>query len=517
MANETKIEISGRFITLSDTTSRVQYFSEYKDLIKPFRNGDIFYFLPSAVQTNSISVINQSKLGGNPNGDGRTDFLYSDTLNPDTGLVFVDADTMEAWINENIGTYIPIGNSGSNPLYISTVGGSGQPNTSEIVFVSQKSDLPTAVAGVITLLANVTYYFTGDIDLIGDRIVTSANTTILGASSENCSITSTGIGTSFPTNYLIETLFTLPIRHITIKDVPLGIGINTSNTGIQPIALDWTGVNFSGTSISLTCGDIDNLIFSKGAVLSGGGFVFEGNVGTIGIDNSIFVGDGTAYNLIELTSSCVVTRRFRTIYTSFVAFGSTVGIDVNVSATIPVDSYILDTCNFSGGGTYLQGIGQFFTDNEPRFVNCKGILNTTSIGNYYMNNNATVTTITTINTPVKVLGTTTANTINQKFTHTDNRLTYVGELQEDFQTTAVASFTGTGNNKKFCLFIAKNGTVITSSEMCATTDGNNRAESISIQTVFELSNADYVEVWIENATDTTDVTVQYLNTIIKEL
>jgi hypothetical protein len=387
------------------------------------------------------------------------------------------------------------------------------PSSTEFIFISSKDDLPSPVGGVITLLPNATYYFLANVDLLGDRLVGSANTTILGASSENCSITSTGLDILEP---LFETDYTTPIRHITFKDHSIGIEINPSGLGVQPIALDWTGVNFSNTDISCIFGEIDNFIFSKGAILSAGAFIFSDNVGTIGIDNSLFVGDGTN-KLIELQATCVVTRRFRVIYSSFVAFGSTIAIDANTSATIPTDSYILDTCNFSGGGTYLQGIGQFFTDNEPRFVNNKGILNTASVGNYYMSANATVTTITTIATPVKVLGTTTANAINQKFTHSNNRLTYVGELQKDFEIQAVASFTGGGQNKEIGLYVAKNGAVLSDSEMYATTDGNNKAQSISIQTITELSNTDYIEIWVENNSDTTDVTVEFLNVICKSL
>ena len=388
---------------------------------------------------------------------------------------------------------------------------------SNLVYVASRFDFPASVSGVITLEDFTTYLITDEVDLGGDRIVINgSNTTLLGTSSETSFLTSTGISTTFPTNYLIESDYTLPIRHITFKDVPLGIGINTSGSGAQPIALDWTGVNFSGTSISLTCGDIDNFIFSKGAILSSGGFVFEGDVGTIGIDNSLFVGTGGAYDLIELTSSANVTRRFRTIYSSFVAFGSTVAINVSTSSSIPVDSYILDTCNFSGGGTYLQGIGQFYTDNEPRFVNCKGITNTAEIANYTMLNNSTATVISAVNTPTKVLGTTTANAINQKFTHSNNRATYSGELVKDFQITAVASLFGS-SNRVIGMYVAKNGSVITTSEMYATTSGSGRAESVTVQTITELVNGDYLEIWIENSTDSTNVTVEYLNFICKSI
>ena len=384
---------------------------------------------------------------------------------------------------------------------------------SNFTFINTKADLPTPVGGIITLESDRTYYFTDHVDLTGDRMVGAANTTILGASSENCSITSTGIALEQP---IFQTDFTTPIRHITFKGQGVGIEVNPSNTGAQPIALDWTGVNFQDLDISCIFGDIDNFIFSKGAILSAGEFIFAGSVGTIGIDNSLFVGDGTN-NLITLQSSCVVTRRFRVIYSSFVAFGSTVAIDVDVNATIPVDSYILDTCNFSGGGTYLSGIGQTTGDNEPRFRECKGIVNTSAVGNYYMSENATPTTFSAADTPTKILGTTTANSINQKFTHTNNRLTYIGALEGDFQISAVCTFVCASSNETVGLYVAKNGVVLTDSEMYTRSDSRNRAEGISIQTITQLTTNDYLEIWIENVADNSNITVEFLNTIVKEV
>ena len=133
-----------------------------------------------------------------------------------------------------------------------------------------------------------------------------------------------------------------------------------------------------------------------------------------------------------------------------------------------------------------------------------------------MTNNATVTTISVTNTPVKALGTTTANTINQKFTHTDNRLTYVGALIRDFQVTATVSLSS-GNNNVIGVYVAKNGVVISSSEMYSTTSSGGKAESITCQTILELNENDYVEIWVENNTAVTDVTTEYLNVICKSL
>jgi len=383
----------------------------------------------------------------------------------------------------------------------------GLPNS--IVFVDTKADFPTASGGVITLGANITYFITNNIDLTGDRLVGSANTVLIGGSSENCTITSTGLGTGVA---LFTTEWTTPIRHITFKDVDTALAID-GNTN-PPVALDWTGVNFLNVPNVGTINTCDNWIYSKGAFLNSKGLIFDGTTGTVGVDNSIFVGSGASGNILELASTATITRRFRLIYSSIVAFGATTGIYIDPSATVPTEGYILDTINFSGGSTYTGGVT--YTDNKTRFINCKGIDNTAEIGNYYMLNNATATTIASSGVAYKILGTTTANTINQKFSHSDNRLTYTGGLIRDFQVSATASLTS-GNNNVIGLYVAKNGVVIASSEMYATTSSGGRAESIACQTILDMEENDYIEIWVENDSSTTDITVEYLNVICKSL
>jgi len=392
--------------------------------------------------------------------------------------------------------------------FVNSIGGDINIGSGNIVFVNSKNDLPTPISNVITLGDNVTYYFTTTVDLLGDRLVGGENTVILGSSSENSRIKSTGLGVGVP---LFTTEWTTPIRHVTFQDVDTALAIDGSVN--PPLALDWTGVNFLNVPNIGLIDTADNFIFSKGAILNSQNLQFDGSHGTIGIDNSIFVGTGSAGNILDILSTCTISRRFRLIYSSMVVFGSSVGINANVSATIPVEGYILDTINFSGGGTYLSGVD--YTDNKTRFVNSKGIENTAEIGNYFMTNNATVTTIGAVDTPVKASGTTTANAINQKFTHTDNRLTYVGALIRDFQVTATVSLTS-GNNNLIGVYVAKNGTVIPSSEMYSTSSGG-KAESITCQTILELNENDYIEIWVENNTATSDITTEYLNVICKSL
>jgi hypothetical protein len=482
----TKIQIIGNSLVITDSVTSDVLFDKPKE--------DYYYDNSKLVDESIISIISRDLTKGSSLPDA---ILLSNAI--DSFDVTFSEESFITFARLNLGFKTASGGSDA-----------------ELIFVQDKNYFPTPVNGVITLRDNVTYYITDNIDLEGDRLISGNNTVILGASSENCSLTSTGIGTSFPTNYLIESLYTIPIRHITIKDVPLGIGINLDETGVQPIALDWTGVNFSGCGENMRCGTIGNFIFSKGAVLGGGKLIFQGSVGTIGIDNSLFVGNGSAESLFDLSSGLVVTRRFRIIYSSFVVFGSTVGINVDVNVTIPVDSYILDSVNFSAGGTYLQGLGTLYTENEPSWTNCKGIRNTVALANYYMNNNATDTVISAISTPVKIAGTTTPNVINQKFTHSNNKLIYTGELIKDFQVSVTISMSA-GNNQELGLYVALDGVVIDSSEMYSTTSGVGKVESVTVQTILKLVNANYIEVWAENATQTTNITVEHINVIVKEL
>ena len=383
----------------------------------------------------------------------------------------------------------------------------------EIVFVSSVDDLPTASAGVITLEDEVTYFFTNHLDLLGDRLVCGQNTTILGASSENCSITSTGLDSG---QYLLSSEYTVPIRHITFKDVTKAIGINLSGVAAQPIALDWTGVNFSGCTTNLYCNTIDNFIFSKGAILGGGTIVFNGSVGTIGIDNSLFTGSGAAYNIIELTASCIVTRRFRTIYSSFVAFGSTVAIDVDPSATIPTEGFILDTVNFSGGGTKLGGLDH--TSNDSLFINCTGITNTAVNGQLYMQNNATATTISDTVTFVKVAGTTTPSADNSKFSHDNNRLTCDATISRKYLIQCTLSFTaGNANVCEFGFFDSQLNDIRTPSRTKSTANAAGRAENVVFSCVVSMSSGDYLEIHTRNTSAITNITVDQLNFVVTEI
>lgn len=371
-----------------------------------------------------------------------------------------------------------------------------------IVFVSSKSDLPTAVSNVITLLDSVTYYFTTIVDLLGDRIVAGQNTVILGASSENCYLKSTGLNSS---TALITSVYSLPIRNISFTH---GTVFNLDGDGTTT-ALDWFGINFVDCATIGTIKDYSNFVMTDSAFLNSSGLTFDGTIGTIAFGNCLF-DTSTGGTAITLASTLTVTRRFRIIYSSFVTLSGETSLNVSASATISDERYILDTVNFSGGGTYISGVTQ--TSNKTLFTNCVGIANTTTRGFYYMVNNTTDTPIgvPNVNVWVKALGTTTADANNSKFTHINNRLTYTGAFNTSFLVSVNAAVRAGASNQNISIGIAKNGTLLPNSEMTIRTSTSNQEHPGSTQYQIDLVTNDYVELFVKN-TNSTDVRVSDLN------
>ena len=376
-------------------------------------------------------------------------------------------------------------------------------------YINTASDLPAPSAGVITLVNEVTYVFTTTVDLAGDRIVCGMNTTLLGASSENCRIKSTGLS---GTALITSSSTSLTIRNLTIEaDVALLLTGNPATS-----ALDWFGVNFTNCTSVGTIQDYANFTMLSCAFLESSGLVFNGTIGTIAFSQCLFNGTASS-TILTLPSTLTITRRFRIIYSSFVVLSGETGIDVSASATIPADAYILTYCNFSGGGTYLAGVDA--TSNKALFINNVGITNTSNVGHYYMQNNATATTIATQNTFVKAAGTTIQGAGNSPkwTTATTNRLTYAGTISTEFVITVVGAIQSTSGTATLGVAIAKNGTVITESRISVRMIAANVPNGFSCQEVIESVTGDFFEVFVTNETGTQNVTLSDLNVIITKI
>ena len=373
----------------------------------------------------------------------------------------------------------------------------------EVVFVSAKTDLPTAVSGIITLANNITYFFTTVVDLTGDRLVCGVNTTLIGGSSENCRIKSTGLtGTA-----LITSRYSLPIRNITIE---ANVALSLTGDGTTT-ALDWFGVNFTDCPTVGTISDYSNFIMADSAFLNSGGLTFDGTIGTIGFSQCLF-DNYSATTALTIASTCTVSRRFRIIYSSFVTLSGETSLNVSTSATISAERYILDTVNFSGGGTYVSGLT--YTDNKTLFTNCVGITNTSTRGFMYFVNNTTATAAPT--TWTKASGTTTADAQNSKFNHASNRLTYTGGFTTTFHIFVNCNVSA-NNNQNISIVLAKNGTIITQSEMTVRCQTSGQPYFAATQFPIIMSANDYVELFVINNTSSSNVTVSDMNMFITKI
>jgi hypothetical protein len=432
--------------------------------------------------------------------------LESDVAQLQSDVTTLDSDKQNNLISgTNIKSINQISLLGSGNYFL---GGGGLTDGS-IVFVAAKEDLPTASSGVITLDSNVTYFFTTTVDLLGDRLVCGVNTTILGGSSENCRIKSTGlVGTA-----LITSNYSLPIRNITIE---ANVALNLDGDGVTT-AIDWFGVNFTDCATIGTIKDYSNFIMQDSAFLNSGNLTFDGTIGTIGATQCLF-NCNTGGTCFILAPTLTVTRRFRIVYSSFIVLSGEKGIDTTPAPTIPDDGFILNYCNFSGGGTYLDGFT--YTSVKSLFINNVGITNTSNVGHNYMINNGTNTPIgvPNVNVWVKAQGTTTVGIGNSaKWTQPiDNRLLYGGIISTEFIYNAVGTVQSGAANQIISVAVAVNGTVQAESEVSVRTSTSNQPFPFALQDVLQLVTGDYVEIFVKN-TQSTDVRVGDLNVIIQKI
>lgn len=371
----------------------------------------------------------------------------------------------------------------------------------EFIFVYVLADLPTPSSGIITLGNNVTYFFTTTVDLVGNRLVCGINTTILGASSENCAVISTGLNAS---TALVTSVHSLPVRNISFTH---GTVFDLSGDGVTT-ALDWFGVNLLNCASGGTIKNYTNFVAGDSALLNSGGFIFDGTFGTSAFSNCLFdTAAGTT--AITILPTCTISRRLRIIYSSFVTLSGETSINFSASATVNDEKYILDTCNFSGGATYLAGINH--TSNKALFANCVGIPNTSTKGLLYMINNTTDTTIgvPNVNVWVKALGTTTSGSLS-KFSHTNNRLTYTGAFSQSFMVNVNASVRSAGTNQVISIGVAKNGNILTETEMTIRTTTANQEYPGGTLAVVDMVATDFIELFVKN-TSSTDIRVSDLN------
>jgi hypothetical protein len=112
---------------------------------------------------------------------------------------------------------------------------------------------------------------------------------------------------------------------------------------------------------------------------------------------------------------------------------------------------------------------------------------------------------------VKILGTTVISTANRGMDMpANNRLRYTGAPTRFFELNAVLSVISASSNKVFGFYLAKNGTVDTGSLITRKQGTSTDVGALALNYHVRLTTNDYVEVFIENQTDNTNMTVNQM-------
>lgn len=381
--------------------------------------------------------------------------------------------------------------------------------SSEFVIVRSMDDFPTPVGDVITLGPNITYFVTTVINTLGKRFVLMTGSVIAGSSSINAHIFSS-VALSGP---MFTSTGDIDMKNIRIESGSSAVFAFDGNLGTEATFIsNCTFVNCSslGTIKDYSAVIIDSTTFSACGTLT-----LDGTIGTFAINNTLGI-PTTTVPLFKILSTTTITSRIRVTFSSFILGGTSNAFDVSTSATIPDEAYIISSCNFSGASAnYLVGVSD--TSNKALFTANKGINNTVVIGQMYMQANGTATTFSASSTFTKILGTTTAGELS-KYLHTTNRLTNDATVRRKFLVQAVISFTSSNNqNIEFGFYDSTLSGIRQPSRIIQNTGGAGIAQTVTLNSVINHAQGDYIEMHMANNTSTASATVVSMNIIISQI
>jgi len=112
-----------------------------------------------------------------------------------------------------------------------------------------------------------------------------------------------------------------------------------------------------------------------------------------------------------------------------------------------------------------------------------------------------------------------ANTSNvhiKGFTHTNGRLTKVGDEYNPIKAEGNISFAGSNNDEIHVEFFI-NGVSIPSSLGTKVISGGGKGDTISFHCLTDMNDGDYIEVYVANVSGSRDVTLENMSIILTEL
>lgn len=370
-----------------------------------------------------------------------------------------------------------------------------------VQYISEESDFLVQDASTITLSENTAYFISADFTTAKNIIPLNGSSWTSG-SIDAATVSFTGTGAMFQGTNVSFYIYNASVdpgitrEAFSFTDNSAFTSKFLCETVQVESCLRW------GTFTGMQIAEMDN----SNSPNAQNGVVFVGTNGTLFSFNKFALTSTNAgFKGIDLGSSTAVILEFSNLF--FVAPAGAFGISgLANSGNVPVGRLgMVSNSEFLGGMTDLENIT--VDDLRWQFTSNSPTADTQPDAMLSLTSNATATVIASANTPVLVAGTWAIERVSQFTGTTAGRYTYDAEKDLTVPADVVADIEPvSGTNKDVTVYIALNGSIVTNSGRKVRVDSGNPL-NVTCLWQFKLSTTDFVEVYVENNTDTTNILV----------
>lgn len=367
------------------------------------------------------------------------------------------------------------------------------------IIIKSEADFPAPVSGVITLVPGTLYEINGTVTVTNKINLNGCY--LIGVDANNDKLVFTPASGELITGTKGGTIKTLTLSAPSSKlfNVDLGasenlivrdnIIANCNQVGLIKggYIIFFSVINYAGNLNGITYQNIANLLIDNVAWFANNSNTFEKFIGS--------------FDVIEKLGGFSLPNA---------ALGA-IALDVSGITSIS------QTGNMKNGavvGTGVHLTGSFSSKWEVEYSGLTTEKDDVATGNLYLTV-PQVTAFSATNTPAKILGTTVAASLFRVSSPMNNRLVYTGGMSRRFQVICSLSLTGSSANKNYTFYIVKNGVVLNESRQAMRLSSGVDKGSLTLSCTVAMNTNDYIEVYAENNSDNSGITVEYLNLAIK--
>jgi hypothetical protein len=362
------------------------------------------------------------------------------------------------------------------------------------VIVNTIADLPAAVGGVITLAAETLYVQADDVAFSTSRLVFGANTVYSGLDSLVVTASYTGTLPFLTFTNVSGSTKNMKFVH---PNSPLYSFTDSGTNVLRIVDVAYAGASigtFGGNGSSVRFTNFSGSTTSNGLLLVGNwkAFLFQPALSSIAAGTFIDLGTAT-FDSISVTETTLDYPAG-----AFFMSGEPNSGNMNTGGLATISKTRL-----TGSGTPLEQI----TPDDAKFTFSENdsIRDSRSDGLLYIQGNTVASTIASANTPVLAAGTWTIGPTGQFNGTASGRLTYIGGKDARLPVTFSVSIAPTlSTGIAMSIYIAINGTIDAGSRRQGTGSAG-LPTSVTMPWQHTFSTNDYVEVFVENNTNATDI------------